>query len=399
MAAKTPPSPDGLSVRGAPLTSARLSPKAALGAVGILAAMLGFIIVNVSQEKPKASPQELEATELQPALGAAKTLTMDVPDIADTSKPVAVPELPARSTLPPPITRSEQRAAKPSGTSSEELARMAGTEIATFASSEISQSVPSAGSSANVSSLGQPSRAALNAVSALAAEGDPANEPDLNRQLEKLAFLKERRESAYLERQLAAPRSPFEIKTGTVIPGVLLTGLNSDLPGEIVAQVAQNVYDTASGNHLLIPQGTKLFGHYDSKVAFGQARLLVSWQRLVFPDASTLELDGMGGYDRGGNAGFAGKVNNHYGRLFGFALLTSAISAGYQISQPDRNSTLAPLSEQQIAAAAVGQQMAQLGTEIARRNMRVQPTITVEKGYRLHVMVNKDIAFPGSYRP
>ena len=397
MAAKTPPSPDGLVVRGAPLTSARLSPKAAFGAVAVLAAMLGFIIVNVSKEKPKPTAQEREAAELKPALAAAKTLTMDVPDIADTSKPIALPAVPAASTLPP-ITRPQERVSKKSAPSSEELARMAGTEIAAFASSEMPHAASGAAQAANVSGFVEPASTALRAVSALAGNGDPANEPDLNRQLDKVAFLQESRESGYLDRQLTAPRSSFELKTGTVIPGVLLSELNSDLPGEIVAQVAHNVYDTASGNHLLIPQGTKLFGHYDSRVAFGQGRLLVSWQRLIFPDASTLELDGMGGYDRGGNAGFTGRVNNHYGRLFGFALLTSAISAGYQISQPDRDSTLTPLSEQQVAAAAVGQQMAQLGTEIARRNMRVQPTITVAKGYRLHVMVNKDIVFPGSYQ-
>ena len=132
----------------------------------------------------------------------------------------------------------------------------------------------------------------MRGVDALGSGSDPADEPDLNRQLEKLAFLKESRESGYLQRELTAPRSAFELKTGTVIPSVLLSELNSDLPGEIVAQVAQNVYDTASGNHLLIPQGTKVFGHYDSRVAFGQGRLLVSWQRLIFPDASILELDG-----------------------------------------------------------------------------------------------------------
>lgn len=273
MAAKQPHSPNGLAVRGAPLASARLSPKAALGAVAVLATMLGFIIVNVTKEKPKATAKKAEAALLQPALSSARSLTMDVPDIAHTSKPIAVPELPAQTTLPPPIARAEERdgKGKRSTPSSDDQVRMAG--------SEISQSASGGASAEDVSLNVSPGGGASGTIGALAGNGDPANEPDLNRLLDKLAFLTNPRESGYLQPQLKAPRSPFEIKTVIVIPSVLLSALNSDLSGDMVAQLAQNVYDTASGNHLLIPQVTNLFGHYDSKVAFGQGRLLVSWQR------------------------------------------------------------------------------------------------------------------------
>ena len=107
----------------------------------------------------------------------------------------------------------------------------------------------------------------------------------------------------------------------------------------------------------------------------------------------------MSGHDEAGNAGFADQVNNHYGRIFGWGLLTSVLSAGYQLSQPQQNNLLVPPSNQQVAAASVGQQMAQLGAEMAKRNMQVQPTIEIRKGYRLNVMVNKDVVFPGSYSP
>jgi type IV secretion system protein VirB10 len=221
-------------------------------------------------------------------------------------------------------------------------------------------------------------------------------EPDPNHQADKMAFLRKGERSSYLGSQLTAPVSPFELKTGTVIPGILISAISSDLPGEIIAQVAENVYDTASGRYLLIPQGAKLFGHYDSQVSFGQRRVLVSWQRLIYPNAYTLELQGMSGHDSEGGSGFADRVNNHLGRVFGWGLLTSMLSAGYQLSQPQQANSLVP-SNSQVAAAAVGQQMAQLGAQIASRNMQVQPTIEIRKGYRLNVMVNKDVIFPGSY--
>jgi type IV secretion system protein VirB10 len=231
------------------------------------------------------------------------------------------------------------------------------------------------------------------------ADGPSGNELDLNHQDEKLAFAGKSRHSTYLNSRLTAPISPFEIKTGTVIPGVLITTVSSDLPGELVAQVSQNVYDTATGEHLLIPQGTRLFGHYDSKVSFGQGRLLVTWERLIYPNAYTLELEGMSGHDEAGSVGLADRVNNHYGRMFAAALLSSVFSAGLQLSQPQQSSALTNPTSGQVAAAAVGQQVASLGVQIAQRNMQVQPNIEIRKGYRFNVMVNKDIVFPGAYTP
>jgi type IV secretory pathway VirB10-like protein len=179
---------------------------------------------------------------------------------------------------------------------------------------------------------------------------------------------------------------------------MLINTISSDLPGEIVAQVSRNVYDTATGKYLLIPQGSRLFGRYDSKVSFGQERALVVWYRLIYPNAHTLELEGMGGDDQEGRAGFTDRVNHHYGRIFGWGLVTSVLSAGYQLSQPQQANSLVP-SNQQVAAAAVGQQMAELGAQMASRNMQVQPTLEIRKGYRFNVMVNKDIVFPGNYQP
>ncbi|WP_137935838.1 TrbI/VirB10 family protein [Chitinivorax sp. B] len=396
----TPPkSPDGLEIRGAPMTSARLNKKAAIAATVVVAAILGVIVTNVSSEKPKKTAEEdAPKKNLEPALNAAKTLTKDVPDIvAEPKQSEPPPSLPPTLPSKPEPTSS---ASPPAPVKTvEDDARLADTALPKFSAGEGSGLVAAVNSGGgNASNLGRAANGLLNSGLAAAGNGETGDEPDLNRQAQKLAFKQQTHKSSYLNSQLTPPVSPFELKTGTVIPSILVSELNSDLPGEIIAQVSQNVYDTATGNHLLIPQGTKLFGRYDSQISFGQERLLVTWQRLIYPNAYTLELGGMAGHDQEGKAGFADRVNNHYGRIFGWGLLTSLLSAAYQLSQPaqDRNSDRAP-SNQQVMGAAVGQQMAQLGMEMAKRNMRVQPTIEIRKGYRLNVMVNKDITFPGTY--
>lgn len=393
-------SPDGLELRGAPAASARLSRKAALGAIAVLAAILGIIITNVSREPAKAAAGAAESKTLQPALGAARELTANIPELIPkrTDPPPALPEA--------PVTRSVG-VGPPQSRSSEDEARLADTAVPKFSGDESAFAADSAGARVSRDEPGAVDRSELRRVDEIGggarrrAEGFAANEtrdergePDLNRQADKLAFQRRSEPSAYLASRVQAPLSPFELKTGTVIPAVLVGEVNSDLPGEIIAQVSQNVYDTATGNHVLIPQGTKILGRYDSSVAFGQSRLLVSWNRLIFPDASTLELGGMAGHDQAGKAGLADRVNNHYGRVFAWGLLTSVLSAGYELSQNQPDNVFVRPSDQQVAAAAVSQQMAQLGIEMARRNLQVQPTIEIRKGSRLNVMVNKDIVFP-----
>jgi type IV secretory pathway VirB10-like protein len=197
------------------------------------------------------------------------------------------------------------------------------------------------------------------------------------------------------------PLVPTELKAGAVIPAVMIGGINSDLPGQIVAQVRQDVFDTASGRTKLIPQGSRLVGRYDSQVAFGQSRVLVVWDRVIFPDGSSLSLAGMPGTDGAGYAGFGDKVNNHTVRTFGAAVLVSLVSAAAQLSQPDtRSSTGNSLtaSNQEIAAAALGQQINQFGMSVAQKHLNVQPTLIIRPGYRFAVMVTRDLPLSG-YAP
>jgi type IV secretory pathway VirB10-like protein len=197
--------------------------------------------------------------------------------------------------------------------------------------------------------------------------------------------------SAYLPHTRLLAISPYEVKAGTVIPSVMLSGINSDLPGEIIAQVVQNVYDSATGKYLIVPQGAKLVGAYDHDVVMGQKRVLISWNRIIYPDSSSVEIEGMAGQDQAGYAGFKDKTNNHVFPAIRSALLMSAITAGAQLSQPRASRGDYSYSSQQIAAASLGQQLNQLGMASYSSRVNMPPTITIRPGYRFNVMVNRDM--------
>lgn len=210
----------------------------------------------------------------------------------------------------------------------------------------------------------------------------------------KRDFLKAKNDySPYLNHTREQPLSEYEVKAGFFIPGIMISGINSDLPGMIIGQVRQNVYDSATGRHLLIPAGARLVGTYDSAVSGGQESVLVAWNRIIYPDSSSVFLDTMPGADQIGIAGFKDQVNNHYLRTFGQAFMLSLFSAGMQLSQP-RGAVAGTYNAQQIGAAALGQQMAQLGMQLARRNLNMQPTLEIRPGYTFNIMVSKDMILP-----
>ena len=198
-------------------------------------------------------------------------------------------------------------------------------------------------------------------------------------------------ETFHLDSAIEAPRSPFEIKQGSLIPAILMTGINSDLPGQTQALVRQNVYDTIAGRYLLIPQGSRLIGEYDSRIAWGQKRVLLAWNRLIFPDGRSLDLGTMPGTDLAAMAGVRDKVNSHFVRTFGSALLLSAITAGVQLSQPQQSADGRAPSATQIASAALGQEIGRVTAEITRRNIDIQPTLEIRPGYLFNVEVIADL--------
>ncbi len=200
------------------------------------------------------------------------------------------------------------------------------------------------------------------------------------------------------------PRAECVIQAGDVLPSLAITEINSTLPGQILAQVSQNVYDTPTKTQLLIPQGTKIVGAYANDVGYGQKALLVAWQRLEFPDGKTLDIGSMPGATGRGTSGLKDLVDNHYVRLFGQALLMSAITAGVTISQQQTQGlgTAGQVGIPQYNAGsamsqALGQQLGQVTAQLIAKNMNIAPELIIRPGYRLNVVVVKDLVFPKPY--
>jgi type IV secretory pathway VirB10-like protein len=208
---------------------------------------------------------------------------------------------------------------------------------------------------------------------------------------------------------LHPPSSPYTVMTGSVIPAILVSGINSDLPGPILAQVSENVYDSASGRSLLIPQGSRLIGSYRSSAGYGQNRVQIQWQRLIFPNTASMDIPAMPGTDEAGYAGFKDQVDNHYLRTFGTAALMSLISAGQAVGQISAfgGGTYGPLGyyqpnqwgmAAQTAGASASSQFGSVGQQAIQQGMSTGPTLEIRSGYQFNVMVTEDLVFPGAYR-
>lgn len=222
---------------------------------------------------------------------------------------------------------------------------------------------------------------------------------DPNRQASKQAFFNtDIKELGYLPNQVVPAQSPYELKRGSVIPATLITGIVSDLPGRITAQVSQPVFDSATGRHVLIPQGARLFGRYDSDVTFGQSRVLVVWTDLVFPNGSTLRIGGMAGTDAEGYGGFRDKTDRHLLRTFGSAALIALIGAGIDMSIPQDATEKGRDRASDAARRSFAETFGRMSERTIGKNLDVQPTLRIRPGYRFNVLVDQDIIFPGAFR-
>ena len=186
--------------------------------------------------------------------------------------------------------------------------------------------------------------------------------------------------------RLTDPASPDILQAGSVIPAALLTGLRSDLPGQITAQVTSNVYDSPTGRTLLIPQGSKLIGEYDSSIAFGQRRLLMAWTRLLLPDGRSIVLERQPGTDAAGYAGLEDRANNHWGQLFKAAILSTLLSVGSEAGTSQSENNLA-----QALRAGAANGFSQTGQQVVERQLNIQPTLTIRPGFPVRVMVTHDL--------
>jgi type IV secretion system protein VirB10 len=226
-----------------------------------------------------------------------------------------------------------------------------------------------------------------NAGSPMATRDDGMEQ---NQQEHKQSFVNRAADpKTYSGASLQTPRSPFQLMAGTIIPAALVTGINSDLPGEIIATVTESVYDTVTGRYLLVPQGSRLLGQYDSQVTYGQRRVLLVWTRLLMPDGSSIVLERLPGVDGAGYSGVEDGVNWHWGRIFAGAALTTLLGVNAQLvaANTNTNSGSIVIATRQSAQDSVNQ----VGQQITRKNLSIQQTLTARPGLPLNVIVNKDI--------
>ncbi|SCC93580.1 Conjugation TrbI family protein [Thiomonas sp. X19] len=200
--------------------------------------------------------------------------------------------------------------------------------------------------------------------------------------------------NGYLAAVVQPKASNHELFAGSVIPAVLQTGIDSDLPGTITGMVRQTVYDSLNPSIVLIPQGTQVIGAYSNSVAYGQSRVLVAWNRLIFPNGSMIDLKGMVGADGQGESGLGDEVNNHFMRIFGSAILMSLLGVGAQLSQPQNAGAFNTPSASQQAAGALSQQIDSVGTNLLNKNLNLQPTLNIRPGYTFNVLVNRTMILP-----
>jgi type IV secretion system protein VirB10 len=442
-------SPSGIDLRPEPPNPVRLSKRAGIIGLVIVTAVLGLVGYGIAtrRQRTAAALERSDPSKLSAASDAGKAIAAEVParvisaagPTPTPAEQLQVPEPPAsanaihsgaayRQPYPPPVGppppvrepspeekalaaayRQELEAlAAPTATGGgfSGASRMAGGGGLPTREGDIEQMrallQAMQGPAGQRGSVDLRSAAKGGAGGGLGGDSENGGYSDQNMQDQKAAFLagarKESRGNDVRASRLR-PLSKYEIKAGWDIPAVLEQALNSDLPGEIRALVRENVYDTASGNYLLIPQGSRLVGVYDSRIAYAQDAVTVVWNRVIFPDGSSIDLDGMAGQDAQGRAGLRHDVDNHYRRLIGFALLTSGFSAAFRLSQSSRGSVLGYPSATETAGSAVGSELSRLGADVTRRNLNVQPTIKVPVGFRFNVRVNRDLLFEGPYRP
>ena len=214
--------------------------------------------------------------------------------------------------------------------------------------------------------------------------------------------------------QYHTPAPAYSVMAGTVIPAVLVTGITSDAPAQVLAQVAQNVYDTATGRYLLIPQGSRVLGDYSTGVRYGQSRIAINWRRLILPNTASIDLPLVPATDAAGYGGLADQVDNHYLRTFGTAALISLIDAGQMVGQLGTSGGSygigAPYGAYgsginstemigMMSGSTASQQLGQVAQNSLQAGMNIPPTISIRPGFRVNIELTTDLTLPGTYRP
>jgi type IV secretion system protein VirB10 len=383
--------PESLILRNNPRPVTRFKRKVvvvALGGTAIAVVVAAWWALGNGTSHAQPTGQELYNTDRQPkaeglaalpsSYGQAKPPVLGAPLPGD----LGPAELRARKGLGLPATG----AASESDTTRAEELRLAqlsrqANEGGIFFGSTAGHS-GAAGAVANAVGL-PPGVPNLNQPSAGLAL-DPMRDPaDAGRKLDFVNATDAR--SIYNPHEIQDPVSPYEVMAGTLISASLITGLDSDLPGLVVAQVTQNVFDTVSGKILLIPQGSRLVGTYDSVVAFGQSRALLVWQRIIMPDGSSIQIDNLPASDTAGYSGLEDQVDYHTWQLLKGVAISTLLGVGSELAINGQSDLI--MSIRQSTQDSVNQ----AGQQITQKNLNIQPTIKVRPGWPLRVIVHKDI--------
>lgn len=408
--------PERLELRARPRAVTRLSRRALILLGSVSSLVIGGLAVWALgvDRNGGAAPEELYSTERKPVAEGLNTLPRDYAGLPRQPLPPEVPPLgpPLPGDLGRPILSAGGGQPTPVGTappagpvgpSPEEQARLAELQ-------RLRQEADAATRSALFAQVRQEGGQGLATEPNVASNGDGAGRDPFaplpgsglggreaetfaqNGQGAKSAFLNAPADQrVYASGRLQTPASPYQVMAGTIIPAAMVTGLNSDLPGQAIATVTEPVYDTVTGGILLIPQGSRLLGQYDAQVSFGQSRLLLVWNRLVMPDGSSITLDRLPGADTRGFAGLEDETNNHWGRLLAGAALSTLLGVGAELGSGNRGS-IDGNDTVVVATGRSAQESAnQVGQQITQRNLNIQPTLTVRPGFPVRVIVNKDL--------
>ncbi|UPJ98245.1 TrbI/VirB10 family protein [Bradyrhizobium sp. 172] len=367
-------------LRAEPPRVTRLSRKVLAGGSAVALLVIGGTVLwSLQSNRPRShAPDELYSTDHHNLADGIEALPKDYTGVSRQTVPQLGPPLPGD--LGRPILAAQGQSPTTGG-DPEQQRRDQESEAARishlFASTNGREVRPPAATAAGGDRVMPP-----NATSS----GDEQNGQD-----RKLAFV-----NASVDRRtissdrVTRPASPYIVQAGTVIPGALITGIRSDLPGLVTAQVTENVFDTPTGRFLLVPQGARLIGMYDSQVTFGQSRVLLVWTRLIMPNGRSIVLERQPGADTAGYAGLKDQLDNHWGELFKAAALSTFLAVGTELGAgSDANSNDSAII--QALRHGASDSLNQTGQQVVRRSLNIQPTLTVRPGFPVRVLVNRDL--------
>lgn len=391
--------PESVALRAAPQPVTRLNRRTLALLVGSGAAVvLGATIWSLQpRERRAADSAELYNVDRISRAEGLASLPRDYSQMPVAPAPVLGDPLPGD--LGRPVLRAEREAGLhphggPDAAEAERLARLKEAEEAARAPLFYKASGRGAAPAVAGGSVAGGVDPSMLGGTASAPAVDPMQAQ--NMQDNKQGFAQGGDAATQSAHSLQAPRAPYTLMAGTVISAALVTGIKSDLPGDVIATVTEPVFDSATGQHVLIPQGSRLIGRYNSQVAYGQSRVQAVWDRVILPDTSSVSLDNLAATDPAGFAGLEDDVDWHWDRVLAGAALTTLLGVGAELAAPENRQD----GDRIIIAGRDGAQdsINQVGQEMTRRNMNIQPTLTIRQGMPVRVIVNRDVTLQ-PYRP